>query len=132
MIDPSVSLQKALLRALKGKTAAGDNVFDRVPDVDLFPRIVIGESQVLDAGVDCYDGSETFLTIHVFTRDPPGYTPCKTIVGQIRELISDETPVEGHSVDIFDFQNSQFMRDPDGLTSHGVVVYRALTQPESE
>jgi hypothetical protein len=38
--------------------------------------------------------------------------------------------LDGHSLELLHFQDARALRDPDGLTSHVAMTFRALTQPE--
>jgi hypothetical protein len=132
MSDPMYALQKALVAHLKAaSTAAGFNVYDRVPPEDPFPRITIGEGQTLRDNQDCRRGSEVFLDIHVWSRGV-GWGEAKTIASQVRDALDDEPlALDGHILDLLDFDEARFLRDPDGITSHVAMSFRALTQPES-
>lgn len=128
-LDPSLAVQKAILDVLKGATAAGANVYDAVPTADPFPRITIGEGQALPNHADCMRGSELFIDVHVWSRKI-GFSEAKGIADQVRTLIDDATlSVTGHVVDIIEFDSARHLRDPDGLTSHIAMTFRALTQP---
>jgi putative lipase involved disintegration of autophagic bodies len=131
MRDPSLALQKALVGALTGQTAAGANVFDSVPSTDPFPRITVGEGTALGDYADCYDGSETILDVHVWSRQV-GFPQAKTIAGQVRDILHDANLIlDGHTLGLIEYQGSQNLRDPDGLTSHIAMTFRALTQPST-
>src|SRR5262245_31186395 len=131
MRDPSLAFQKALVATLKGNTGAGNNVFDSVPTSNPFPRITIGEGQSLKDYADCYDGTESFLDVHVWSR-AVGYPEAKTIADQCRDLLHDAAlALDGHTLGLIEFSSSQFLRDPDGLTSHVAMTFRALSQPST-
>lgn len=127
-----LALQKAMVTLLRAAgTAAGSNVYDRVPPEDPFPRITIGEGQTLKDNQDCRRGSEVFLDVHVWSREY-GFGEAKTITSQIRDALDeaeDELALDGHIVDLIDFEEARFLRDPDGITSHVALTFRALTQP---
>lgn len=132
MSDPSLALQKAFVARLKAAaTGAGSNVYDRVPPEDPFPRITIGEGQTLKDNQDCRRGSEVFLDVHVWSR-AVGFGEAKTITSQVRDALDDTAlALDGHILDLLDFDEARFLRDPDGITSHVAITFRALTQPES-
>ncbi len=132
MSDPMLALQKAIVAKLKGaSTGVGSSVYDRVPETDPFPRITIGEGQTLKDNQDCRRGSEVFLEVHVWSR-AVGWGEAKAIASQVRDAIDDESLVlDGHVLDLLDFEDARYIRDPDGLTSHVAMSFRALTQPEA-
>lgn len=136
-LEPAYALQKMLFNALLGATGAGQNVFDRVQASDPFPRITIGGGQTISGRIGSrldpcfYGGSESFLDIDVWSR-APGYPEAKTIAGQVREILDDaDLALEGHVLELMDFESTVFSRDPDGLTSRARMSIRALTQPAS-
>lgn len=130
MSDPSLALQKAVVAALKAATTeAGDNVFDSVPEGDPFPRITIGEAQVIGNFAPCYDGSEVFFDVHVWSREV-GHPQAKRIASAVRSALHDAPlALDGHMLELLEFRDARYMRDPDGVTSHAALTFRALTQP---
>lgn len=127
-VDPSLALQGALVARLKGATDAGNSVYDTVPTSNPFPRITIGEGQTIGDFADCYNGSETFLDVDVWSQ-AVGFPEAKRIADQVRGLLDDTMALTGHSLEIFEFQNARYLHDPDGLTKHIAMTFRALTQP---
>lgn len=132
MSDPAFALQKALHDALRGETDAGDNVFDTVPASNAFPRITFGPGQSIGNFADCYDGTESFLEINIWSQKTAGLPEVKRISDQVREILHDaESSIEiaGHTLQLLEFQDSVFSRDDDERTSRARMTFRALTQP---
>ncbi len=130
-VDPSLALQKAIRDAVKGESPAlaSGRIYDRPPAVATFPYITIGEGQSISNIADCYDGTESFLDVHVWSREV-GFPEAKQIADGLRDLLrQDSLTVTGHTLELFEFQSSRFLRDPDGLTNHIAMSFRALTQP---
>lgn len=128
MPDPSLALQKAVVTKLR---LIHDNVFDRVPEDNPFPRITIGEGQVLPDNSDCRRGSEVTLQVDVWSR-AVGFPEAKDLASQVRDALDDaRLQLDGHLLDLIEFDNSQVLRDPDGITSHIALTFRALTQPNT-
>lgn len=133
MSDPALALQKAIFDALKGHTTAGNNVFDDVPANDPFPRITIGPGQTVGRFADCVDGSEVFLQIDVWSRKT-GFPEVKTIASEVRAILNngDESlALVGHVLELMEFQDAVYSRDPDGKTNRARMSIRALTQPDT-
>ena len=129
MSDPAFALQKAFFVALKGNTEAGENVFDRVPTSKSYPRITIGEGQSIGNVEDCYEGTESFSDVHVWTSGV-GFLQAKRIVGEIRGILHDaELDLEGHTLELIEFQTARYLNEPDGLSCHAIMTFRTLTQP---
>lgn len=131
MSDPSLALQGALVATLKAAaTEAGNNVFDQVPGTGAgpFPRIVVGDGQSIGNRADCYDGSEVFLDINVYTQ-AVGYPQTKRIASEIRTVLDDaDLTLVGHRLELMEFRDAVFSRDPDGKTRRARMTIRALTQ----
>lgn len=131
MSDPSLALQKAVFDAIASNVPSiRGRVFDQ-PALDAaYPYVTIGEGQTLSDRADCYDGSESFLDIHVWSR-AVGFPEAKAIANAIRAALDDsELPLDGHSLELFQFRDARSLRDPDGMTSHIAMTFRALTQPD--
>lgn len=127
-----LALQKAIVARLKAAaTGAGNNVFDRVPESNPFPRITIGEGQTLPDNSDCRRGSDVTLEVHVWSREV-GWPEAKAIASQVRVALDDPLPLalDSHILDLLDFADARYLRDPDGITNHVAMSFRALTQPE--
>lgn len=135
----ALPLQGAIRSALAGDSALAalieDRVFDKVP-VDTagkitarFPYITIFDMQVLDDGADCIDGEEVFIDIHVWSRGV-GTVEAKQIAAAVKRVLDGADLDLGNGAALVDirFQDARFLRDPDGLTTHSVVTFQALTE----
>jgi hypothetical protein len=130
-VDPSLALQRAIENALRRASIAGGRIYDRPTLTETYPQVTIGEGQVLANLADCYDGSECFLDIHVWSR-AVGYPEAKQIADLIRSTLHDaDLDLDGHTLELLHFQDARALRDPDGLTSHVAMTFRALTQPNT-
>jgi hypothetical protein len=130
-VDPSLALQGAIVNALAAANIVGGRVYDQAPLDAVYPYVTIGEGQVLPDLADCYDGSESFLDIHVWSR-AVGFPEAKRIADQVRGALHDaDLILDGHSLELLHFQDARALRDPDGLTSHVAMTFRALTQPDT-
>ena len=131
--DPALALQKAFVAAIKAlQTEAGGNVFDRVPASakDAFPRVTVGEAQIVGNYAECYDGSEAFIIVDVWSRKP-GMPQAQQIASAIRTGLHDaDLDLEGHTLELLDFESVNYLKDPDGLTRRARMQFRALTQPK--
>ena len=126
------ALQKGIYAALTAAPAiAGGRVFDRAPEGAAFPYITIGDEQVLDDGNACDDGWEVFSDIHVWSRPAAGSKlEVKDLVASIVAVLVNQTIiVTGFLVVISQVERVEYMRDPDGLTEHGVLTVRHVLHP---
>lgn len=130
MSDPALAIQIALVGALRAVDCeAEERVFDTVPDNALFPYSSLGNGQVIPVDEDCGDSSETYVDINVWTRDV-GFPQTKRIAGAYRDrLHHGELTIEGHVVDLMEVQTINYLRDPDGITRHGILSLLIRTTP---
>jgi hypothetical protein len=123
-------LQKALFAALDGATLAGGNVFDQVPESNPFPRITIGDEQVIDDSNTCQNGWQVFPDVHCWSRPDSGSKiEVKTLAAQVVTAVEAIASIAGFSLVSIKHETTRFFRDPDGLTEHAVVSFRALVDP---
>jgi hypothetical protein len=131
--DPAAELQLAVRRALIGNAVVaalvGDRVYDLVPVPSTFPYITIFDIQTIDDSAECIEGSECYLDIHVWSR-AAGSVEAKNIASAVRATLHEEDLSLGADHDLFEirFRDQQVVRDPDGLTTHAIMHFRALTE----
>lgn len=137
MSDPSYELQQAMFTALKNNIGpeVGPRVYDQVPapvppaTTATFPYVTIGDGQVLPDKADCIDGTEIFTQVDVWSR-ATGYPEAKTIVKKILLALDDKPPpMTGFTAVLFEIENIQYLRDPDGLTRHVALMFHTRIQP---
>jgi hypothetical protein len=130
VIDPSHALQVALYAALMPVEGVGARVYDAVPDDRAFPYVTIGAAQTIPARAECVDGTESFVDVHIWSREV-GSIEAKVIGGRVLLALHDASlELEGHRLIAIRFTGSRVFRDPDGITTHGVYSFRVLSQPE--
>lgn len=126
MSDPSLALQGALFKALRAAGVAAGQVFDKVPDDAEFPYVTIGDDQVIGDDDECQDASRVTSRIHGWSR-APGFPEVKAIAGSIRTAVmAASLAIDGFEIIATEFVQTQFLRDPDGLTSHSVTEFSFL------
>ena len=130
MSDPSLAVQGALVARLKElETAAGTRVFDQVKKDRAFPYITVGPGQTIPIDETCFDGSEVFVQVDVWSR-AVGFPEAKEIAGEIRIALHDQDLIiSGHFCDRVEVRSIDFSRDPDGLTSRARIDLLITTQP---
>ena len=134
--DPSLALQGAIVTAIKGlATDAGIRVYDRVPRTNgvvtaTFPYVALGPGSSVGNYADCYDGTDSSIAVHVWSR-AVGWPEAKRIASDIRAGLNNASlPLVGHTLELLELDRTDYINDPDGLTSHAVLTFRALTQPK--
>lgn len=136
MSEPALALQTAIYDAMRLSPAlialgVGEgSIFDRVPPkTDPFPRITFGKDQILDDGDSCGDAWEAAITIHVWTREPPGLPPAKEIAAAVRDVLTKEVDILGFRVVSALHRDTIYLSDPDEKTAHAVVTFDYLIDP---
>lgn len=132
---PDFELQKAVAARLKADatlvslTGVNARIFQDVTASPTFPYITIGESQNLPDKAECIDGSEIFITLHVYSK-APGFGQVKAIAAAISDSL-DEAALDLDEHDLFELTRDSvlFRTDPDNVIKHAILVFRALTEP---
>lgn len=107
------------------------NIVDANARPEVFPRINLGEDQELPA--DSVVGRYTKLisTLHIWSREP-GLAVAKSIAGVTRRALNIRNRLvfaaNGYRCLDCKFGSARFIRDPDGVTGHGIVVFEALIE----
>lgn len=121
-----VQVQKAIHDALKASPAvAGGNVLDRFDDRDPYPRVTIGEEQIVGDSNACGDGWEVYADVHIWSQ-APGYPEAKSIAATVVNRVLAITSIAGFALSEVSFEDQRSFRDPDGLTSHVVCSFRFI------
>lgn len=133
MSDASLEIQGAIVTRLKADSGVsaivGTNVLDSVPTSNPFPRITIGAVQVIPDEAQDYFGSDVVFTLDGWSRSA-GFPEVKRIGKAIAASLQDAAlTLSGYRLIEIVPDNTQYLRDQDGLTSHGIFVYRARTEP---
>lgn len=135
--DPSAAVQMALRERLVTTAAVtnlvpAESILDRnqrpVPD----PSIIIGEDQVIDTGLTiARDYVRVFSTVHIWKKEV-SLAGVKLIAGAIRRAIGRVRRLDLVDPDFVcsdcKIDSARFLRDPDGETSHGILVINSLVQ----
>jgi hypothetical protein len=130
MSDPSVRLQAAVVARLKSDAAltalVAGRIYDEVPTAAIFPYINISGGQIVGDDDECAQTSEVTYQLHVWTRPPSAGAKGKEIAGAVRTAMRPLLTVADFELLVQDFQQSQWLDDPDGQTKHAVVEFRFI------
>lgn len=127
----SFALQTAVYSTLNGDSnltsTLGASIFDDVPEDSGFPYIQIGADTINEYGTKDVDGASTSLTLHVWSQYK-GSLQTKNIMDRIHSLLHDASiSVTGYNLINIRFEFGDILRDPDGVTRHGIIRFRAIT-----
>ncbi len=134
MISSALALQKAVYAALVADDGVGaligDRIYDGAPRDAVFPYLTIGRMTATDWSTGSEDGAEHRLTLDIWSR-AHGKSECHAIAEAIRAVLHDAAlALDGHGLINLRCETGDTMRDPDGITFHGRLCFRAVTEPE--
>lgn len=138
MADASWPVQQAVYTALTDGSppAVEQSVYDgAAPAGAVYPYVVIGEATIVDDGTKTEDGQQHTVTLHVWDRPadaggPIGYKRTKEIMAAIRAALHDvDLSITGHATVMSRVEMQETFLDEDGITRHGVLRLRVVTQP---
>ena len=130
-MEPSLELQRVIVATLKADAAVNaliaGRVYDRVPSPATFPYVVVGDDQVSQAHAQCLEGStEVFSSLHAWSREV-GKVEAKKIAGAVVTALNGAPlALTGYRLVLIEHDNTQHLGDPDGITSHSVIVFHAF------
>ncbi len=127
--------QQIVYTALAGNITA--NVYDDVPYLpegmprNNFPYVVIGDDDTSAWDTDDTLGKEIDISIDIWSRTA-GFKQTKAIMGEIYDILNRGALTKtGYNIVDCLCTESQALRDPDGITRHGVMVFKLTIQKET-
>ena len=130
----SWELQKGIYQTLSQDTSitgllGGTNIYDDAPQSADYPYLTFGQSVARDWSTGTEDGLEHILTLHVWSR-AGGKKETHEIIEAIRQALkAAPVAINDHALVNLRHEFSEARQDPDGETYHGIVRYRAVTEP---
>ena len=130
----SWALQRGIYQALAGSLdlitlLGGVRVYEHAPQSAPYPFITLGQSVIRDWSTGTEDSAEHNLTLHVWSRTG-GKKQVLEIIEAIKDVLHDQPlPLPDHHLINLRHEFSEARLDPDGDTFHGVLRYRAATEP---
>ena len=98
-------------------------IYDDVPDASSFPYIQLGEPIELPFDAFANQGKQVTVPIHVWSRYN-GNKECSDIQSRIATLLDRYAlSVDGMVLTRCVFESGRVMRDPDGMTRHGLQQF---------
>lgn len=91
--------------------------------------IEIGDGQELPDEAECIEGSELYFDVHIWSRADGNFSDVNKIGTALWAAIKTATITLTENTFVL-IERSSFrrLRDPDGVTLHGVLTLRALTE----
>jgi hypothetical protein len=131
-MSAALELQKAVFAVLTGDAGVGalvgDRIYDATPRKAQFPYLNFGSGRTDDWSTGTEEGEEHSLTLHAWSREP-GKRETYQILEAVKAALHDTAlDLDGHRLVNLRFESAQAARDPDGITWHGVMRFRAVTE----
>lgn len=128
----ALEVQGWLVQTLKADPAVqaicGPRVYDRVPEEPVFPYISIGPSTETNESPDCMDSAEVFMQVDGWSREV-GFPEAKKLSAAVHGAVHDkDVSLPVNACCYVYHTGTQFLRDPDGLTSHAVIQLEAYVE----
>lgn len=136
MTSAALELQKAVFAALTADPAlvavVGQNgVHDHAAAEPAFPYITFGRTSVYDWSTGTEDGNEHIFTLHAWSK-AKGKAQALEIASGIRRVLHDAgIAMAGHRLVSLREEFEEVRYDEDHAVYHGIVRFRALTEPEA-
>ncbi|MEX6505621.1 DUF3168 domain-containing protein [Jiella sp. M17.18] len=134
MAHPSAELQETIFATLTSDAAlttmlGGPKVFDRRPEHAVFPYLTLGRTAVVDWSTGTEDGAEHILTLHVWAKGG-GKAETYEIMDQVSRKLDDaHLTLPGHHLVNLQLQFAEARQEPDSPAYHGILRFRAVTEP---
>ena len=134
LTSASWPLQVALYAALSGDPALQTlvtGVFDRPPEDQAMPYIVIGEVLATDWSTKTFDGQAHRMRLHVWDQSV-GQKGAQSILAACAAALETlPQTIEDHRIVRWQRLQEQVLKDPDGYTHHGILELRVWTYPST-
>ena len=123
-------LQEALYSRLSSDNTLtntlGAGVFDEVTQNQATPYISMGYGTAIEYGTKDLDGGEFTVTFDIWS-EYKGAKECKQKMARVHTLLHNHSlSVSGFNLINLRFEFSDILIDPDGVTRHGVMRFRAI------
>lgn len=133
-MSSAAEFQKLIFDTLKANAAVmalANSVYDSIPTSPFGAKtayISFGPVDTNEDDADCITGVETTLQIDVWSR-APGFVECKRLTDLVKKALHRKSLElsENALVDVW-VPLVRVFRDPDGITSHGVVQVTAMIE----
>ncbi|MCK9993628.1 MAG: hypothetical protein Dbin4_02148 [Alphaproteobacteria bacterium] len=120
-------LQQAIFARLDLLLA--EPVYDHVPQNAPFPYVVVGDATATAWGAGDLDGESHAMSIHIWSRYQGRKEMKQLMAAIITALNGVALSLSGHQLVDLRFVFADEFPDPDGISRHGLVRFRAVTHP---
>lgn len=132
MASPVLELTAAIVARLKGWAGlsglVGTRVYDTVSASAVFPYVSLGPIDELSDDAECIPGSEIFLQIDAWSR-AVGRPEVLRVAEEVKAALHEyAASLATNALVSLEWQRIRALRDPDGVTHHAVIEFRAFVE----
>ena len=134
MTAPAAELQQAIFASLAADTAltaalGASRIFDHAPANVAFPYITFGRTSLYDWSTGTESGTEQLFTLHIWSK-AKGKKETLEIMAIVEARLATAAPeLDGHKLVNLRPEFSEARYDDDQTVHHGLLRYRAVTEP---
>lgn len=122
------AIVQTLLNDADVRAIIDNRVFDSVPADAKFPYVSIGATSTTTTSYDCFEIDEITIQLDAWSRER-GFKEVKELSSAVRHaLIKNDLTLENNELISIKHELTREIRDPDGLTSHGIIQFEANIQ----
>jgi hypothetical protein len=132
-VSASNELQTLLFERLRSapevQAIIGDRVYDNPIGKDTFPYISFGPSDVVEDDADCITGRVETIQIDCWSRSKGGFKEVKALADSVKKALHHYSgTLTVNALVEMTVESIRYFRDPDGITSHGVITLQAIIE----
>ena len=125
-----ITLQKVIFETLNADDSLlglSTGVYENPAPVIAFPYITLGELTAMDWSTKTTRGLQIVVPIHAYSQ--VSKKEVIEILDRVFDLLqSGGFDLEGHELIAMRFEYNEIGLEPDGITYHGVIRFRAYTE----
>lgn len=132
--DSALELQKAIVAALKANAGVNaiiaGRVYDAVPMNAAKPYVSFGPFDMLPEDGDCIEGALMAIQLDAWAAGPDT-VQVKRLGAAVAAALDEAALTLDAPQRLVDLtlERTQYLRDPDGITAHAALTFRAATEP---
>lgn len=132
-MSASNELQTLIFQRLTSDTGVqaiiGNRVYDNPIGKSTFPFISFGSSDVVEDDADCITGRVETIQIDCWSRYAGGFKEVKALADAVKKALHRYSgTLAVNALVAMTVQTIRYFRDPDGVTSHGVITLQAIIE----
>jgi len=129
-MNAELKIQEAIFGLLSGSPGVDYEVYDDVPQDGTYPYIVIGEASSGEFDTKTFNGFETGVVIHSWSRYD-GRQEVKEMMGAVYAALHNVLiEVEDFNTVLCLFEFSETLLEDDGITRHGIQRFNLVINEE--